>query len=459
MVVEKKKDNIMIYAIYRCLYGETFVQESINSITDHVDKIFIFWDDKPWGDVIGCNYKGQWIQFPKKFDDILDKIKELKNSKIELIYDHVYDNRGQFTHLVNNHILPNYPKPDIIMIIEVDQIFRQDQFVASLKEFKWSGLVCADTRQIELWRYLNYRISERKDRIGVVFWNMRQVDKLPKTYRQGNIENMPRLSTQVHNLGFAISEKIMYWKHLTSLAFSQKIRDSMPNENWYEKKWLNWDFETNNSNLEIAQGCEYLIPYAIEYDTNQLPETIRLNNLDQRRFFWSIRALRAFGVNNDFFVKNKELFFDKNVLEIGPGFGNQYNKIKDIVKTYGIIDISKEVLDHDVFAGIKEKYEINTYNIDLNKKFDVIHFWFVIHHILKSEIVSFINFLARHVSHDGYLLFNYPSHKHGVEDNDGLKTSLFKEAFIEDMFNKKFVFKKKEKVDRHIYVVAKKNNG
>ena len=68
----------MLYAVYRCLYGEGFIQESINSITDYVDKIFVFWDDTAWGNIDHCMYKGQRVDFPKKFDNIVEKIKELK---------------------------------------------------------------------------------------------------------------------------------------------------------------------------------------------------------------------------------------------------------------------------------------------------------------------------------------------------------------------------------------------
>tara|TARA_R110000824_G_scaffold118226_9_gene270429 strand:- start:5068 stop:5892 length:825 start_codon:yes stop_codon:yes gene_type:complete len=269
----------MLYAVYRCLYGEDFIQESINSITDHVDKIFIFWDDRAWGNINHCMYKGARVDFPEKFDNILDKIKELNNDKIVLIYDHVENNRNQFTHLVNNHILPNYEKPDEIMVIEVDHVFTKEQLEESLDIFRSNNIQHCDTRQIEVWKGLKHCVPrglrKREKRPGVVFWNLKNLDRLPATNRQANGHGKIKLPTHVYNLGFAVSKEVMFWKHMTAIGFSQKIGDTPPNEDWYEKIWLAWDYETNNENLEISKGYEHYIPLAEEYDWHQLPESIK----------------------------------------------------------------------------------------------------------------------------------------------------------------------------------------
>jgi hypothetical protein len=66
----------------------------------------------------------------------------------------------------------------------------------------------------------------------------------------------------------------MYWKHLTALAFSRIVGDSLPNESWYEEKWLNWNPITNNRNLEISLGYEWTIPSAIPCPTHLIPLSV-----------------------------------------------------------------------------------------------------------------------------------------------------------------------------------------
>ena len=261
----------MVYVIYRCLYGEDFIQESIRSIEKYVDKIFIFWDDRAWGDVTHCIYKGERVGYPVKFDNIIDKIKELNNPKIELIYDHQFNNINQFTHFVNDIILPNYEKPDEILVVEVDHVFREDQLEAAFREFRENKFVNASTSQIEVWKGFRHRVPDRPGRRGAILWDMKQLNELPMYNCLSDGDNIQFLKSYVHNFGFAVSEKVMYWKHMTALRFSQEIGDSKPNESWYEDKWLSWDFEDNNENLEISFGWEHTIPFSIPYDINELP--------------------------------------------------------------------------------------------------------------------------------------------------------------------------------------------
>ena len=65
----------------------------------------------------------------------------------------------------------------------------------------------------------------------------------------------------------------MYWKHLLSIAVPQKFGDAVPDENWYEEKWLRWDYESNNEDLGISEQDKNL--RATLYDVNELPEAIK----------------------------------------------------------------------------------------------------------------------------------------------------------------------------------------
>lgn len=246
-------------AIYRCLYGEDFIQQSIKSISDVCDKILIVWDDKVWGDIDHCIYKGEVVKYPAKFDNILEKIEELKNPKVILHKDHVFSPVGQHKHIIDN-ILPLYSGPDDLMIIEVDMVFRQDQLKKALHDFHQvkSRNIC--TSQVEVWK-MKYRIPYR-DRPGVQFVHAKpaSANMLSDAFN--------------HNFGFSFSDQTMYWKHMTAIGFSPVIKDSLPNEKWFEDKWLKWDINTNNSDLEISQGAEKNISHAYEYPASELPEVM-----------------------------------------------------------------------------------------------------------------------------------------------------------------------------------------
>lgn len=269
----------MIYAIYRGLYGEDFVEASVHSITDSVDRIFFFIDTKPWGDVTSCTYKGKLVQFPDRFDNFEERVRQIAihNPKVSIHYDHQPNNIGQFTHLVNDRILPYCKKPDEIMVVEIDQVFRKDQLAQALTGFRESGADCGLTRQVEVWKGLHHAIPERPNRTGVVFWSLRRLNELPATMRQAEPAvsglRMVRLNAAVHNLGFAIGSQVMFWKHMIAIGMSQKIGDSRPNELWYEKVWLPWTPEMRY--LEISLGHETDIPMAFPYAVDELPEEIR----------------------------------------------------------------------------------------------------------------------------------------------------------------------------------------
>jgi hypothetical protein len=264
-----------IYTVYRCLYGEDFIKPSLLSIKDVSDKIFVFWTDIPFGNIKSCIYRGKEIIYPKNIDNVVAKIEELKLPNLNLMYDY-YENSpdNQVTHLINDLILPDNEKPDIIIFMEPDMVWRKDQLNNAIEEFINSDNLTASSRQVELWREVRYVIPERQ-RTSSIFFNMNKLNMIPRTGFSGNAEGMGRLNYYVHNFGFCISEINMYWKHVLSIGFSKVIGDSCPNEDWYEDKWLKWDIEKNNYDLEISEGYEHLIPYANFYNSIELPEVIR----------------------------------------------------------------------------------------------------------------------------------------------------------------------------------------
>ncbi len=267
----------MIYAVYRILYGSDFIKESLYSILSYVDKIFIFLSDTPWGNVEKVEYKGEEYIIPKPIDNVSEILNSFKdNEKIKIIFDNASNNLNQFTKLVNTYILPFYSKPSRILFLEPDHVFRKDQIEKFLSYHFSIERLHVSSNQIELWKTYKYRIPERK-RYGAILWDLELIKEIPSTLRHANISPDITIASDcyVHNFGFCINERTMFYKFLLTIGFSERIGDSEPNLEWFEK-WRNWSLNNNNSNLEISKGVEYLIPHAIPYDNyvEELPETI-----------------------------------------------------------------------------------------------------------------------------------------------------------------------------------------
>lgn len=262
-----------VYAVYRCLLGEDFIQESLSSVSDFADKIFVFMNNTPYGNITGHVYRGETIPFPKQFDAVAEKIRELNNPKIELMDDHYETAENQLTHAVNDIIIPRFGKPSILVYLEPEYVFRSDQAGIALDEFIRSGYVFATTRRVEIWKGFRHRLPDRENKPGAIFCDMSKLRKMPATLKHGGVLVMPKLSAFVHDFGFAVSEQTMYWKHLLSLAYAQQGGESGPFEDWYEEKWLRWDYESNNRGLDISE--KEPIPEVVPYDTNELPQQIR----------------------------------------------------------------------------------------------------------------------------------------------------------------------------------------
>lgn len=167
-----------------------------------------------------------------------------------------------------------------------------------------------------------------------------------------------------------------------------------------------------------------------------------IKDLDIRRTFWDKNYL-AYQQGDSVkipFGKYIEFFKDKKVLEIGVGEGRQFEVIIDIAGEYAIADISQKVLDELMYDNIKCKYLIKDYSDNFNNQFDVIHFWYVLHHILPNELSDFIGFLCNHLKINGVVIFNTPylDYDSGNYNPNGIKTTEFTVEEIRNKFKSQF---------------------
>ena len=149
------------------------------------------------------------------------------------------------------------------------------------------------------------------------------------------------------------------------------------------------------------------------------------------------------------------LFMDKDVLEIGPGEGRQFDIVAGRAKSYSIADISLKVFDHSKYDMCKHKLLIKSYDDRFDVKFNLIHFWYVLHHVKMEELAAFVEFLYAHLVPGGFVLFNTPELLSERSDyaGDGIQTTWIDIDDVRIFFSRRFVILN---ADNSLY---KKSNG
>lgn len=261
-----------IYAIYRMYYGEDFIEASIRSIYDYVDKIFVFTPENAFWDVhIG--------RVDNSRDVVLNTLDPDK--KIEVIPNkkHYLDPMNQFTDLYNTYIYTMSPKPDAVMCIEPDMVWHKDELEAELITLDLIDRgSCLEANQVEFWHNFNWVLPWRYRKTHIIH-KLGRGEQMPQTDRSGYpiTKKVITSARKIYNFGFCVSPKNMKIKCDLGIKYSNLIRDSIPNENWYQEKWLNWHPVHNNRNLEISRGYERLIPNAEKNNEylNPIPESLK----------------------------------------------------------------------------------------------------------------------------------------------------------------------------------------
>lgn len=258
------------YAAYRAYYGEDFIRQSIEAIRPYVDDVFVFWSDRAFADVTGARWDGEWVTFPKPIDRLPEIVLEMAHDddKIHLIYDHWGMPDGQWSHLINDRILPDYERPSSIICMETDMVVGPDAEQAMCpSEWTTSGPLVS-MGEVTFWKTTRHCVTRENPRPGPVIYDMTRIDgDVPDTDKSSWTKGEPLvfMDATAYNMGFCVSPEIMLIKHLTAIAFSSAIEDSAPNVDWYRDTWQSWDYDTNNTDLEIARGYEHFLPRAELY--------------------------------------------------------------------------------------------------------------------------------------------------------------------------------------------------
>ena len=97
-----------MWAIYRIHYGTDFIIQSVNSIINYVDRIFIFYSEEPWIKTDKINYKSKLIKFPRNPENVKSFL--LKNFQSEKIIIKKYECNSPLNQYGDSSIISVAPK-------------------------------------------------------------------------------------------------------------------------------------------------------------------------------------------------------------------------------------------------------------------------------------------------------------------------------------------------------------
>ena len=254
------------WAIYRIHYGLDFLKRSIDSVRHEVDRVFVYYSLTPWVEHPTVNYLGETIPMPDLHEDVQTFLYQNYRHKYKIRYARFETESpaNQFAQLYRQSVDRVGYEPTYALFMEPDMVFYRPSLVGLFEELdKRTDIPCLGTKQVELWKNNNWRVPQR-DRIGPMIWATKRVDKI-HTYFGTWHEALQIASShfQNYNFGFCLNDKTMLYKHLTAINFSRAIGDSIPSQEWYRDKWLNWTPDTTN--LEISEKYKHLIPKAEPY--------------------------------------------------------------------------------------------------------------------------------------------------------------------------------------------------
>lgn len=174
-----------------------------------------------------------------------------------------------------------------------------------------------------------------------------------------------------------------------------------------------------------------------------------INSLTHRVAHWNLPSNRAPREEHDLtdsmpypFAAVEGTFVNKCVLEIGPGRGRQYDRLKSSVMEYSICDIAPDALKEKLFLFCRHRFLLKDYSNDFGQRFDIVHFWYVLHHVQYTELRAFFEFVARHLRAGGVALFNTPIITNPYEPypGDGLGTTRIDRDMVLSCANEFFRF-------------------
>ena len=259
-------------AIYRIHYGTDFLRKSIESILPAVDKVIVFISHNPWVVRPTVNYLGEEIPLMKNPDNPYAYMGEhfIGNPKVVWWDWECNSPRGQFSDMYSHAIHALGYMPESVLFMEPDMVFGPN---GCEQMFAECGESDRAARQVELWKGMDNRVPART-RFGPVIYKEHRVPETDFGAISWKSTSVQASHVETYNFGFCVRPEVMLYKHLLAIQFSTAIGDSIPSQEWYRDKWLNWTPETTD--LEISENWKSNIkkiePYSMSDEMKEFME-------------------------------------------------------------------------------------------------------------------------------------------------------------------------------------------
>ncbi len=169
-------------------------------------------------------------------------------------------------------------------------------------------------------------------------------------------------------------------------------------------------------------------------------------------------------INN--FIKDHDI---KNILEIACGPARLTSEVEGFKQGIAIdfnesmLSVAKKRLNILNKLDKWQLYQADAFNLDLNKKFDLIYSFRFIRHFMKDDRIRLYNIIKKHLVTGGYLIFDvvneqvsYPHRLKAGIDKFKIYDKLFKrQEFIDEMEENGFLVEKLEPTQVHYDLLYK----
>lgn len=234
-------------ALYRIHYGFEFIYDSIYSVYDWADRIVVVYSMEPWYKEPTIQFQGKEIaiEHPENMSLHLKALSQIP--KVELFCKEFDGPVNQWGTLVNEY------SDDLVLTVECDHVFPKPEQLFEVEKELEDFIVF--TNHCEYWKNKFWRVAPRPHRPGpVLLRNPVNIKTLHSNVPGGDRSGTPQQyssTVEVDNYGFCYRTEVMFYKHILCCGFSERIKDSIPDPDWFDK-WLNWTPETTN--LEISKN-------------------------------------------------------------------------------------------------------------------------------------------------------------------------------------------------------------